>query len=520
MPASDLPEFRNEPFLDFSIEPNRRAQTDAIARVEAGLGREHALVIGGERVSTRETFRSLDPSDPSRVVGIFAKAGEAEARRAVDAAERAFESWRFTKSRERAAVLVRAAAVMRRRRFELNALQMIEIGKTWPEADAETAEAIDFLEFYAREALRLGGPQPLTPLSGEANELRYIPLGVGAVIPPWNFALAILAGMTSAALVAGNTVVVKPSSDAPLIAATVVEILEQAGAPAGTVNLLTGPGASAGETLAAHPRTRFIAFTGSRDVGVKLAEIAGRVAPGQIWLKRAVLEMGGKDFTIVDADADLDAAAAGVIAGAFGYQGQKCSACSRAIVDARVYDHFVARLVPLVEALTVGPATDPASHLGPVINSAARDKIESAIEIGRREGRLLCGGGRADGPGYFLRPTIFVDVPENARIAREEIFGPVLSVIRARDFDDAVRIANGTEYGLTGSFYTRSRETIALGRRLLHCGNLYVNRKCTGAMVGAHPFGGFNMSGTDSKAGGRDYLLLCTQAKVISEKLG
>ncbi len=520
-----LPTFHNEPFLDFTNDGIRRAQSAAIDELARRGPRDVPVVIAGERQTTAATFSSRNPSDPGHVLAMVARAGEAEVRRAVDAADRAFDRWRWVPARERAGLLLRAAAAVRKRRYELNALACLEAGKTWPEADLELAEAVDFLELYAREAMRIAAPQPLTPLAGEMNELRYIPLGVGAVIPPWNFPIAIMAGMTMAAVAAGNTVVLKPSSDTPLIAWTFFEILEQCGLPPGVVNFVPGPGGVVGEGLCAHPRTRFIAFTGSRDVGVRLNTVAAAVAPGQIWLKRVVAEMGGKDFIIVDEAADLDDAAAAVAGSAFGYQGQKCSACSRAIVHHKVYDAFVAKLIPRVEVLTVGPPRDPKVAMGPVINEAAMKSIGQYVAAGKQDGlALLSGGGRAPAAdatgGYFLQPTVFGNVPENHRIACEEIFGPVLAVIRARDFDHEIAIANATEYGLTGSIFTLDREKIARARRTLHCGNLYVNRKCTGAMVGVHPFGGFNMSGTDSKAGGTDYLGLFSQAKVVSEKLG
>jgi 1-pyrroline-5-carboxylate dehydrogenase len=342
---------------------------------------------------------------------------------------------------------------------------------------------------------------------------------VGAVIPPWNFPCAILVGMTTAALVTGNTVVLKPSSDTPAIGAFFVRILQEAGLPPGVVNYVTGSGGTAGNALVEHPKVRFIAFTGSKEVGLHIAEEAGRPKKEQIWIKRVVAEMGGKDFIIVNDDADLEAALQGTIVSAFGYQGQKCSACSRLIVHERVYPSFVQRLAERAKQIKVGPAMDPANYMGPVINENAMKSILQYIEIGKKEGKIVVGGNRADGEGYFIEPTIIIDVDPSARIAKEEIFGPVLAVIKAKDFDDAIRIANDSEYGLTGSVYCTDRDLVAKAKTECHVGNLYINRKCTGALVGVHPFGGFNMSGTDSKAGGRDYLLLFTQAKAISEKL-
>jgi 1-pyrroline-5-carboxylate dehydrogenase len=339
------------------------------------------------------------------------------------------------------------------------------------------------------------------------------------VIPPWNFPLAILVGMTTAALVTGNTVVLKPSSDTPTIGAKFVEVLYEAGFPEKSCNFLAGSGALVGDVLVEHPKTRLIAFTGSKEVGLRVNELAARTPPGQIWIKRVIAEMGGKDAIIVDREVDLDAAVQGVLVSAYGYQGQKCSACSRAMVDKAVYDEFLARLAAKAEKLAVGPADDPANYMGPVINERARRSILDYIEIGKREGRLLAGGGPAPGEGYFIQPTIIADVGPEARIFQEEVFGPVLAVTKARDFEHALELANQTEYGLTGAVYSRNREKLERARREFFVGNLYFNRKCTGAMVGAHPFGGFNMSGTDSKAGGPDYLLLFMQAKSVAEKL-
>jgi 1-pyrroline-5-carboxylate dehydrogenase len=399
------------------------------------------------------------------------------------------------------------------------AWMVFEVGKSWAEADADVAEAIDFCDFYGSEMLRLAGPQPLGPVAGEANELRYIPLGVGAVIPPWNFPLAILCGMTTASWVAGNTVVLKPSSDSPTIGAQFMAILEEAGLPGGVVNFLTGSGATVGNALVTHPKTRFVAFTGSKEVGLNINELAAKTPPGQIWIKRVVAEMGGKDSIVVDSGVDLDVAADGVFASAFGFQGQKCSACSRAIVVEDVYDAFLEKLRARTQKVRIGATDDPGVYLGPVINETAMRSILNYIEVGKKEGRLIAGGKAAGDDGYFIEPTIIADIPPKARISQEEIFGPVLAVLKARDFEDALSIANNTEYGLTGAVYSKSREHLEDARARFHVGNLYFNRKCTGALVGGHPFGGFNMSGTDSKAGGRDYLLLFTQAKVISEKL-
>jgi 1-pyrroline-5-carboxylate dehydrogenase len=514
-----ITEFKNEPMLDFNEKSNRDKQTRAISVVLAQLGCDYDLIIGEERLKGRKTFRSINPSNKSEVVGIFQAATEEQTIQAINVASRAFEQWKGVPAEKRADILFRAAALLRAKRFENNAWMMFETGKTWLEADADTAEAIDFCEFYGREALRYAGPQPLTKIASEDNELRYIPLGVGAVIPPWNFPCAIMVGMTTAALVAGNTVVLKPSSDSPAIAAFFVDILNEAGLPPGVVNLVTGGGSTVGNTLVNHPQTRFIAFTGSKEVGLHINEEAARPRPGQIWIKRVIAEMGGKDFIIVDEDANLDAALAGVVASAFGYQGQKCSACSRLIVHEKVYDGLVQRLAEKVRELRVGPSIDPSNHMGPVINENAMNSILEYIRTGMKEGKLVAGGGPAEGNGFYIQPTVFADVDPNARIAREEIFGPVLAVMKAKNLDDAIAIANDSEYGLTGAVYCTNPDSIRRAKDECHVGNLYVNRKCTGALVGVHPFGGFNMSGTDSKAGGRDYLLLFTQAKSISEKI-
>jgi 1-pyrroline-5-carboxylate dehydrogenase len=514
-----ISEFSNETYLDFSLAENRQKMEEALALVESQFDREYPLRIGGEEVTTGDLLRSFNPSNKDQVVGTFHKAGRKEVDLALEKGWQAFEQWKRMPAKERAIVLFKAADIMRRRRLELDAWMVLETGKNWLEADADTAEAIDFLDFYGREMLRYGGEQPLTPVPNEFNELVYLPLGVGAVIPPWNFPLAILTGMTTAAIVAGNCVLLKPASDSPTIGHKLAEIMEEAGLPPGVLNFIPGSGGTIGDYIVSHPKTRFISFTGSKEVGLRINELAAKHQPGQLWIKRVIAEMGGKDAIIVDREADIEAAVEGVAVSAYGFQGQKCSACSRLILDQAIYDDFIDRLVARTKEITVGPVRDPKNWMGPVINQAAQEKILSYIEIGKKEGELVTGGGTLPGNGWFVQPTIFKDIDPNARLAQEEIFGPVLAVIKARDFDHALEIANNTEYGLTGAIYTRNRFKIEKGKREFFCGNLYINRKCTGALVGGHPFGGFNMSGTDSKAGGRDYLLLFLQAKSVSEKL-
>ena len=513
-------EFRNEAFTDFSREENAQLMRAALEKVRGELGREYPLVIGGERIETGRTFDSINPAKKTELVGRFQKATEELARRAVETADETFKTWSRTPAGERADLLFRVAAILRERRHELSAWMIYEVGKTWAEADGDTAEAIDFCEFYAREMLRYSAPQPVVTLEGEENRLEYIPLGVGVVIPPWNFPLAIMAGMTVASWVTGNTVVLKPSSDAPTIAYKFFEILEEAGLPAGVVNFMTGSGAEVGDVVVDHPRTRYVAFTGSKEIGLRINERAAKHQEGQIWIKRVVAEMGGKDAIIVDADTDLDEAATGVVQSAFGFQGQKCSACSRAIIHADVYEPMLERIVARTEKLKLGDPTDGATSLSAVINQKAFKTISEYIEKGTADGgRVIAGGGTDGEQGFYIEPTVIADVKPGDRVEQEEIFGPVLAVIRAQDFDDALRIANDTEYGLTGAVYTNDPEKLERAKREFHVGNLYLNRKCTGALVGVHPFGGFNMSGTDSKAGGRDYLGLFMQAKVWAEKV-
>lgn len=510
--------FVNEPMVDFSQENNARAMRAAIEKVRGQLGREYDLIIGGKRVKTSDKIRSINPAKPSQVVGLHQKAGKDQVEPAMNAALKAYEGWSRTSVEERASLLFRVGDLLRERKFEFMAWLVFEVSKNWAEADGDISETIDFCEYYSREALRLSKVETPVQLPGERDRLFYIPLGVGAVIPPWNFPAAIMAGMTLASIVCGNTVILKPSSDSPTIAAKFIELLEEAGMPEGVVNFCPGAGASFGDAIVGHPKTRYIAFTGSREVGLHINKSAATQAAGQLWIKRTVLEMGGKDAIIVDADANLDAAVEGVAAAAFGFQGQKCSACSRAIIDERIYDKFLEKLKARVEKITIG---DPAenANMGAVINEGSMKDIMGYIEQGKKDGRLLTGGERAPGEGYFLQPTVIADIPPKSKLEQEEIFGPVLAVIKSKNFDHALEIANDTEFGLTGAVYSSSRDKLDRAVREFHVGNLYLNRKCTGAIVGAHPFGGFNMSGTDSKSGGPDYLYLFSQGKAVGEKV-
>ena len=516
-----LPEYSPTTYIDFS-QPGPRAEFEAaLAEVRASFGTEYPLVIGGERLKGPKTFDSTNPAKPSEVLGRFQSGTAEQAAGAVEVAFETFKRWSRVPAPERAAYLIEAARRMKERRHFFSAWMVLEIGKSWNEADADTAEAIDFLEFYAREMLRYDAPHPLHQMPGEKDTMVYLPIGVGAVIPPWNFPLAICVGMATAAVVAGNTVVLKPASDTPGIAWQFFALMEEVGLPAGVLNFLSGGGAVVGDTIVRHAKTRFISFTGSKEVGIGINKLAADVQPGQIWLKRVVAEMGGKDGIVIDDEADLDAAALGVAQAAFGFGGQKCSACSRAIVVDSVHDVFVEKLMAAIpKFVNVGDPATYGTYMGPVASERAMKTILAYIEVGKTEGKLLLGGGPVAGrEGWFVQPTVFDGIAPTARLAQEEIFGPVLAIIRAKDFDDALAIANNTEYGLTGALYTKNAAKLQRAREEFFVGNLYLNRKCTGAMVGCHPFGGFNMSGTDSKAGGRDYLLLFLQAKSIAEKI-
>jgi len=490
----------------------------ALEGVEERLGGEAPLVIGGEEVRTGGTIESVNPSRPAETVGAASSAGTAEADHALEAAWRAFRPWADLTPVERARYGVKLAELMRARKFELAAWEVFEAGKNWLEAEADVAEALDFCAYYAREAVRLGAPVPVTPFPGEENDSHLIPLGAGVVIPPWNFPLAILTGMTMGPVMAGNTVVLKPASPTPMIGARFMDLVRETGFPPGVINFLPGPGSEVGDYLVDDPRTRFINFTGSKEVGLRIAERSAVLHDGQRWMKRAYMEMGGKDALIIDETADLEAAATDAVLSAYGFQGQKCSACSRLILVDEIHDRVLESVVAKAANLTVGPARENPS-MGPVITESQYHMIQEEIEKGKDEGRLVAGGGTVDRDGgYFIQPTVFADVAPDARLAQHEIFGPVLSVIRATDFDEALQIANGTDYGLTGGLHSRDRSRIERARREFYVGNLYINRKITGALVGVQPFGGFNMSGSNAKAGGPDYLRLFMEMKTVAER--
>ncbi len=513
--------YKTEPLTDFTKEENLAKYEEALKLVESYLGETYPLIINGEKVETGNLYTSLSPANHNVVIGNIHQASIANAEAAMEAALTAFESWKKTKASMRADVCFKAAAIIRKRKFEFSALMTKEAGKPWPEADADTAEAIDFLEYYGRQMLTITEADKLTQSRRniERNEFKYIPLGVAAVITPWNFPLAILAGMTSAAFVAGNTVLLKPAITTQVIAYKFMEVLHEAGLPKGVVNFIPGDGPEIGEFMVKHPKTRFISFTGSKAVGLTINENAAKHQPGQIWIKRVIAEMGGKDAILVDKDVDLEMASEAIVKSAFGFSGQKCSACSRAIIHEEIYDEMLELIKDKTEHLTWGNPSNFDNFMGPLTDEKAFDKVTGYIEIGKEEGRLLAGGSSNNSTGWFVAPTVFADCDPSSRIMQEEVFGPVLAITKVKSFCKGLEVANGTEYGLTGAAISRNRKHLEKARDEFHVGNLYLNRKCTGAIVGYQPFGGFNMSGTDSKAGGPDYLLLHMQAKSISEWL-
>ena len=523
-PPSSLPDqnFRNEPLTEFSVAEARVAfghAVDALERRLANGPETVPVVIDGVREAAPATFERRDPSGHARLVARVSAADAATARRAVDTAQAALAAWRGRGFAGRATIVRQAAAIMRRRRFELAALQIFEVGKSWREADADVAEAIDFCEYYAREAERLGRPREVD-VPGEENVTTYLPRGVAAVIAPWNFPLAILTGMTAAALVAGNTVVMKPAEQSSLVGLVLHEILLAAGVPPGAVAFLPGRGEEVGPALVAHPDTALIAFTGSRAVGLAINRLAAEAsAAGGRLVKRVIAELGGKNAIIVDDDADLDEAVVAVVQSAFGFQGQKCSACSRVIVLDRVYETFVARLAGAVQSLRVGPARDPGARVGPLVDEEARNRVQSFVEIGKRTCRTVAAfdpGPLAD-TGWFVGPHVFADVDPRGPLGQEEIFGPVLAVFRVHDFEAALALANDTAYALTAGVFSRSPAHLARAREALEAGNVYLNRGITGALVGRQPFGGYRLSGIGSKAGGPDYLLQFVVPRTVTE---
>ncbi|MBN2696012.1 MAG: L-glutamate gamma-semialdehyde dehydrogenase [Bacilli bacterium] len=514
-------EYRTEPLTDFTKPENREKYMAAIKQIEAELGQTYPLIIGGRSVFTKEHYISMNPADHTQVIGEISQAGIKEAEEAMEAALIAFESWKKVPAKQRADVLFKAAAILKRERFEFNALMTLEAGKPWIEADADTAEAIDFLEYYGRQMLQLDRIDDLV-LSRrdiEKNEYKYIPLGVGAIITPWNFPMAILTGMTSAAIVSGNTVLLKPASTTQVIAYRFVNVLKRAGLPEGVVNFVPGRGSEIGDYIVKHPKTRFISFTGSKEVGQSIFENAAKVNKGQIWLKRVIAEMGGKDAILVDSDTDPEMSATAIVQSAFGFSGQKCSACSRAIIHQDVYYKVLELIIEKTKKLRVGDPKNELVNVGPVNDQRAYNSITEYIEIGRKEGKIVAGGTSSKDKGWFIDPTVIVDLDPMARVMQEEIFGPVLSVVKVDSFETGLDVVNNTEFGLTGAIISNNREHIERAKAEFHVGNLYINRKCTGAIVGYQPFGGFNMSGTDSKAGGPDYLVLHMQGKSICEAL-
>src|SRR5438445_6961081 len=511
--------YENAPLTNFVHQENQDKMRKALSEMRTRLGKEYPLVINGEKVFTGKTIASINPSSPDDVVGAVAEAGIAEAERAVKAARDAFEKWRWTSFEERAQLLERAAAIMERRRFELSALEVFEVGKPWTEADGDIREAIDFCLFYAQEMRRIGRPRLTQQVPGEESYYHYWPRGVAFVVAPWNFPLAILCGMTTAALVTGNTVIMKPAEQSAVCGAMLMEILGEAGVPPGVLNYLPGKGSTMGAHLVDHKDVDLIAFTGSREVGLRIWESAGITRPGQRELKRVICEMGGKNAVIIDSDADLDEAIVDCTYSAFGYQGQKCSALSRLILLEENYDRVMERLLKAAASVRVGNPEEPGVTVGPVIDETAYNRILNYIEIGKSEATLAYQRKDVPPKGFFIPPTIFGNVKPNMRIAREEIFGPVVSVLKVRDLDEAIAVANGTDYALTAGFFSRSPANIERAKAQIEAGNVYINRSCTGAVVGRHPFGGFKMSGGGTKAGGPDYLLQFLLPRVVTENI-
>lgn len=515
-PRTEISTFQNEPLVDFSRFENRKEMHNALQAMRKEFDRKYPLVIAGREIRTMHDILSINPAKPDEIVGRVCSATVHEARTAVEEARTAWSSWKETPPEERAGCLFRAAELMRQQRFELMALEVYEVGKTWKEADADIAEAIDFLEYYAREMVRLGTPRKLGHYRGEMNHYICEPRGVGVVISPWNFPIAIPTGMVSAGIVTGNCVIFKPSGLSPVSGWKLVEIFGQGGLPPGVLQFVPGPGSEVGEYLVTHPQIDFIAFTGSKEVGLRIVEHAAQVQPGQRSIKKVVAELGGKNAIIIDETADLDEAVKGVLDSALSFQGQKCSACSRAIVVGDLFDRFCGRLKEAMESIAIGPPDDPRTFMGPLIDEQAKKKVQTYAQMGKKHGKVIFARD-VPGDGYYVGPTIIADVDTDSPIAQEEIFGPVLAVMRAGDMEQALAIANGTVQALTGGIYSRSPANIRKAQRGFCVGNVYINRKITGALVGRQPFGGFGMSGVGSKAGGPDYLLQFMNMRSISE---
>ncbi|ASN04845.1 L-glutamate gamma-semialdehyde dehydrogenase [Virgibacillus necropolis] len=508
--------FKNDAPTDWGNPENKEELNSSLEFVKTELGKEYPLVIGGREISTEHKLASYNPALHNEVVGYVCQAGKDDIETAITAARKAYESWSSATFQERALHLFKAAEIMKRRKAELIAWQVYEAGKNWTEADGEINEATDFLEMYGRNAIKLEQGQELVSLPGIENRLEYKPLGVGAIISPWNFPLAIVTGMTVSAIVTGNTVLLKPASLTPVVAAKFMEIMHEADIPDGVINFVPGSSGEMGDYMVAHRDINFVSFTGSKEVGLRIDEVAHTRIPDQRWIKRVVAEMGGKNGVVVDESADLDAAADGIVTSAFGYQGQKCSAGSRAIIHENVYDVMVNKIIERTQALQVGSGNEN-NAIGPVIDEKAFKKINEYVEIGKNEGILVCGGDSDDTEGYYITPTVIKDVTPESRIMKEEIFGPVLAICKVANVEEGVEVYNNTEFGLTGALYTNKRDQIMYARQKMDCGNLFFNGKCTGALVGVQPFGGYYMSGTGSKTGCMDYLLNFVQAKTCAE---
>ncbi|MCM3411845.1 L-glutamate gamma-semialdehyde dehydrogenase [Metabacillus litoralis] len=511
--------FQNESDTDFSIASEVATLKEAISSFRSQLGNEYPVIIGGEKIFTDEKLTSINPGKKEEIVGYMSKANREMAERAIQTATETFSSWKLVPAEIRADYLFKAADLMRKRRHEFTAILILEAGKNYGEADAEVSEAIDFMEYYARSMNQLEeDTHYVKSIPGEENRLKYVPLGVGFIVPPWNFPLAICVGLTASAIVTGNTTLVKPASVTPIVAYKFVELMEEIGLPDGVINFIPGDSAIIGDFITGHPLTRFISFTGSKDVGLHINELAAKMAKGQKWIKRVNAEMGGKDGIVVDETADLDAAAQSIVASAFSFQGQKCSAGSRAIIVEDVYDELVEKVVQLTKELKIGNGEEN-HYIGPVIDEKAYRTILKYIEVGKQEANLVLGGDKGSEEGYYINPTIFIDADPNSTIMQEEIFGPVLAIAKAKNWEEAINIYNNTDYGLTGGFFSSNNSRIEQAIDRMYCGNLYINRNVTGALVGIHPFGGFNLSGTDSKAGSYDYLKLFSQGKLHTQKI-